>query len=163
MACCGHTSQSCGHRWSRCPACLELCEENQRRRWKSCCFLHAPLPSNCSSLVGSYQFVRTCRSLLCLIFMCAGLPENVRLRSYWKNIPEHPHDVILQCKTQMIKKGRVLVSCSLLHLATAARTKQWMHQKEYTHHFLFLPRVFAMQNLPIGVPSGLVWFECKVA
>lgn len=108
MACCGHTSQSCGHRWSRCPACLELCEENQCRRWKNCCFLHAPLPSNCSSLVGSYQFVRTCRSLLCLIFMCAGLPENVRLRSYWKNIPEHPHDVILQCKTQMIKKDAFL-------------------------------------------------------
>ena len=56
-------------------------------------------------------------------------------------------------------------SCLLqpFYLAAAARTKQWMHQKEYTHHFLFLPRVFAIQNLPVGLPSGLVWFECKVA
>lgn len=93
---------------------------------------------------------------------------------FWK-IDEHPHDVILMlgaqfmCSSLVVKHflmfssdGEVLnyfdVRCEqLLFLQFSVvfvRCKQWMHQPEYSHAFVFLPRLWALQRLPVGLPKG---------
>lgn len=41
----------------------------------------------------------------------------------------------------------------------AARTCQWMHSATFSHNFLFAPRLWALQKLPVGVPSGSDFFN----
>ena len=48
----------------------------------------------------------------------------------------------------------------LKQLWVLARTCQWMHEATYSHSFLFLPRLWALERLPVGLPAGQ-WF-CSV-
>lgn len=41
------------------------------------------------------------------------------------------------------------------------RTSQWMHDAKFSHSFLFLPRLWALQHLPVGLPGGrFISFFC---
>ena len=77
--------------------------------------------------------------------------------SVWKSYEPHPHDVILLCLPQSLRveilqefRGTLRIMLFVIWM----RCKQWIHQRDYSHCFLFLPRKWALQHLPAGVPGG---------
>ena len=50
--------------------------------------------------------------------------------------------------------GQYESTCFSVWMPGVLRTKQWMHEAAYSHVFLFLPRLWALQRLPVGIPGG---------